>query len=200
MALALSIDTEATGLEQDCHLIQFGCVPLDTEKRWVESDLGIELWIRCPSFEELRPSLNPWVVEHNEELIRKAHATGIPPETFKTAVQSYLDSRPIKNFFGKEKPIVLGKSLSALDIRLLQRYLGISFMQERFHHHTIDVTSVARYLVDSNVLPEGCERTSGIIKHLGIREEPSHTALNDATDMASVYIKLLELVGPARKS
>jgi DNA polymerase III alpha subunit (gram-positive type) len=105
----------------------------------------------------------------------------------------------MKTLFGSSRPVILGKSLSALDIQLLQRTFGEEFYQKHFHHHTVDVTCVARFLVDAGLLPPGCESTSQIVKHFGIRDVASHTALNDASDMAQIYLKMLEQMKPATK-
>jgi hypothetical protein len=199
MSKYLSIDTEATGLEEDCYLIQFAFVPVDIKSKEVRTDLGREVLIQCPSFEELQPKLNPWVLENNEELIRRAHAEGITPAAFRAFVIEYLDSAPIKNFFQNERPILLGKSLSALDIPIMKRYLSHDFMNKRFHHHTLDVTCVARFLVDCGLLPEGCQSSSKLIKHMGIRDNVNHTALSDAVDMGKIYLKLHESLVPTKK-
>src|SRR4051812_34649564 len=94
----LSIDTEATGLEENTLLIQFALVPVDVDKRQVLTDLGREVLVQCPSFEELKPKLNPWVIEHNEQLIRDAHAKGIPKEQFPGWLSSYLKLPEVQGF------------------------------------------------------------------------------------------------------
>lgn len=190
----LSIDTEATGLEEDTHLIQLAFVPLDPATGVIAKELGWETLVRCPSFEELKPRLNPWVIEHNEGLIRDAHAKGIDPKSLPAAVQAYMEQPGVKAFFGGDRPPFLGKSLSALDIPLMQRYLGRSFMDKYFHHHTLDVTCVARAMVDSGRLPKGCESTTKLLTLFQIRELSNHTALSDAYDMAVVYLKLLDIL------
>lgn len=192
MAKYLSIDTEATGLEEDTHLIQLAFVPVDPERGVIADELGWETLVKCPSFEELLPRLNPWVIEHNEGLIRKAHAGGIEPAKLKEAVQAYMERDEVKKFFGGDRPPFLGKSLSALDIPLMQRYLGRAFIDKFFHHHTLDVTCVARSMVDAGLLPKGCESTTKLLTFFQIREISNHTALSDAHDMAVVYLKLLE--------
>jgi DNA polymerase III epsilon subunit-like protein len=194
MAKYLSIDTEATGLTPECVLIQLAFVPLDTTTNRVLTELGKEWMVHCKSFEELKPSLNPWVVENNEGLIRKAHATGVSPEKLKEEVHAYLTSPEMKAFFGESRPVFLGKSLSALDIPLMTRTFGDDFMRDHFHHHVQDVTCVARSFVDSGLLPPGTESSGKIMKHFGIRETPAHTALSDALDMAHIYLKLLDQV------
>jgi hypothetical protein len=199
MAKYLSIDTEATGLTEECVLIQLAFVPIDTEKKVVARELGIEWLVHCKSFEELKPSLNSWVVENNEELIRDAHAKGVDHPTLTKEVTAYLQSPGIKAFFGDSRPIFLGKSLSALDIPLLTRTFSPDFMRKFFHHHTLDVTCVARALVDSGLLPSGTESSGKLMKHFGLREEPAHTALSDALDMAEIYLKILELLKPIKK-
>ena len=78
------------------------------------------------------------------------------------------------------------------DVPLLKRTLGWDLMNQLFHHHSLDVTSVARYMVDAGILPEGCQRPSNLIPHFKIREDARHTALSDAVDMGNVYLKMLE--------
>lgn len=195
MAKYLSIDTEATGLEEHCLLIQVAVVPVDGNKNLVAEDLGKEVLIQCPSFEELKPSLSEWVIQHNEGLIRKAHAEGITPAAFKQWMETYLNSEPIKTFFGGERPLLLGKSLSALDIPLLTKNLGKAFMDKYFHHHTLDITCVGRFLVDAGVLPPGHGSTTQLLKFFNIRAESKHTALSDALDMGQIYLKLVQFLG-----
>lgn len=195
MGKYLSLDTEATGLEEHCLLIQVAVVPVDTVTRKIETSLGMETLIQCPSFEELKPSLSSWVLEHNETLIRSAHKDGLTIDGFKKWMNDYMTSKPIKEFFNGERPPLLGKSLSALDIPLMTRYLGRNYMDKTFHHHTVDVTCIARYLVDSGQLPKGCQSTTKLLQHFGIRDISHHTALSDALDMAQVYLKLIEHAG-----
>ena len=199
MAKYLSIDTEATGLEDNTHLIQLAFVPLDSDRGVIAQELGWEIMIKCPSFEELKPNLNAWVIEHNEGLIRKAHSTGVEPKDLKNHVSAYMERAEVKAFFGGDRPPFLGKSLSALDIPLMQRYLGRAFMDKYFHHHTLDVTCVSRSMVDSGLLPKGCESTTKLLNHFKLRDLSNHTALSDAHDMAVVYLKLLEQLGSLKK-
>lgn len=192
----LSLDTEATGLTKECVLIQLAFVPVDNKNKRVATELGREWLVQCASYEELEPILNPWVKENNKTLIQNAHAHGIPVDKLAVQVAEYLSSPEIKALFGTSRPVILGKSLSALDIPLLTRTFGEAFMQKYFHHHTLDVTCVARFLVDAGILPPGCESTSQIVKHYGVREVASHTALNDASDMAQIYLKMLAQMQP----
>lgn len=194
MAKYLSIDTEATGLEEHCLLIQVAVVPVDGSKKLVAESLGKEVLIQCPSFEELKPTLSEWVIQHNEGLIRKAHAEGISPAAFRTWMEDYLTSEPIKTFFGGERPLLLGKSLSALDIPLLTKNLGKAFMDKYFHHHTLDITCVGRFLVDAGVLPPGHGSTTQLLKFFNIRSESNHTALSDSLDMGNIYLKLIQFM------
>ncbi len=194
MSRYLSLDTEATGLEVDCYLIQVALIPVDGVSKTVLTEWGKEVLIQCPSFEELKPKLNPWVLEHNEELIRKAHQEGISPSGFKKWMEAYLSAPEIRKYFNNERPTLLGKSMSALDIPVLTRYLGKDFMEKYFHHHTLDLTCVARFLTDVGKLPKGFHSTSKLLQHFKIRQKSEHTALSDATDMGQVYFKLLELL------
>lgn len=190
----LSLDTEATGLEVDCYLIQVAIVPVDGKARVIKEELGKEVLIQCPSFEELKPNLNEWVVEHNETLIRDAHAKGIAKVEFGPWLSQYLTQPAVQTFFENERPTLMGKSMSALDIPVLTRYLGKPFMEKYFHHHTLDLTCIARFLIDIGVLPKGLHSTTRLLQHFGIRHKSNHTALSDAVDMGQVYFKLLDLL------
>lgn len=194
MSKYLSIDTEATGLEENCLMIQLAFVPVDTEKRIIEESLGKEILIHCPSFEELKPGLNQWVLDHNEGLIRDAHTNGLSARSLVETVTNYLESEPVKKFFNYERMPLLGKSMSALDMPLLTRYFGRPFMEKYFHHHTLDVTCVARGLVDAGVLPTGTQGTTKLMRYFNIRNDATHTALNDAVDMGKIYFGLLDLI------
>lgn len=197
MALYLSLDTEATGLTEECVLIQLAVVPVDTKKKHVYRDLGKEWLVHCESFEKLKPTLNDWVIDHNEGLIRKANAEGLQPDKVKQELKAYLQSPAIRALFApKTRPILLGKSLSALDLPLMARTFGADYMRECFHHHTVDVTCFARSLVDG-MFPEGTESTSKLLAHLGIRDDAKHTALSDAEDMADAYLKMIEKLQPS---
>lgn len=194
MAKYLSLDTEATGLEENCLMIQLAFVPVDTEKRIVDESLGREILIWCPTFEELKPNLNKWVLEHNEDLIRRANAQGVKKEDLPGVVREYLETPGLKKFFGGERLPLLGKSMSALDIPLMHRYFGKTFMEKYFHHHTLDVTCVARGMVDAGILPTGTQSTTKLMQYFKLRSEATHTALNDAVDMGKIYFGLLDLL------
>jgi len=190
----LSIDTEATGLKEHDLLIQIAFVPVDLTQMKVVETLGKEYLVHCPPYEELEPRLDEWNREHNSGLIRRAHAEGISPEKLRTEVSEYLQTPAVRAIFGDKRPVMLGKSMSALDIPIMRRYLGWEFYDKHFHHHTADVTCVARYLVDAGKLPPGCESTSKIIKYFQIRDDANHTALSDAVDMGNVYLKMLAML------
>lgn len=194
MSKYLSLDTEATGLEEHCLLIQVAVVPVDGSKNLILRELGKEVLIQCPSFEVLKPTLSEWVITHNETLIRKAHAEGMAPHAFAQWLSEYLNSEKVKAFFGNERPLLLGKSLSALDIPLLTKNLGKAFMDKHFHHHTLDITCVGRFLVDAGILPPEHSSTSQLLKFFNLRTESNHTALSDALDMGQIYLNLVNLM------
>ncbi len=187
----LSLDTEATGLHEGTLLIQVAVVPVDGENNKILTELGRETLIQCPSFEELKPTLSEWVIQHNEGLIRDAHAKGIPKENFRQWMSDYFNQPAMKEFLKGERPVILGKSLSALDIPLLTRYLGRDYMDKHFHHHTLDITCVARFLTDAGMLPPDHQSTTKLLQYFKLKTESAHTALSDALDMAQVYLSLL---------
>ncbi len=187
----LSFDIEATGLAEDCLMIEFAMIPFDTETGLFEESLSRSVYIQCPSFEELRPKLDPWVVEHNETLIRKAHSEGMPLAEFKAMMKTYLESSEVKSYFGNQKITLFGKSMSAIDLPFLNRDLGWEFMRKYFQHRQLDLSGIAYALMDLKLLPAGMESGSGMMKYLGMGEV-AHTALEDARNTALMYLKLIE--------
>ena len=94
----LSFDLEATGLEEDARIIEFAMIPFDTKEHTLNHELSKQFYVKCPSFEELEPNLNPWVKEHNKELIQKAHKEGVSMDDFKTIMEDYLNSKEVKEY------------------------------------------------------------------------------------------------------
>ena len=95
----LSIDLEATGLDEDSLIIEFAAVPFDAESLEVESSSSFHTYVQCPSFHKLRPHLSSWVLEHNESLITKAHREGKTLMEFKTELENYLTSQDNPKLF-----------------------------------------------------------------------------------------------------
>lgn len=187
----LSIDLEATGLREDDLIIEFGMVPFCAESNKLEMNLAKNYFIKCPSFEDLKPNLDPWVIEHNEGLITKAHDEGLSMETFKSTLEDYLNSKEIKDYFGKDKIVLFGKSMSAIDLPFMNRDLGWKWMRKYFQHRQLDLTSVSYNLIDFGVLPKECESGSELMKYLEMGEV-CHTALEDAVNTAIMYLKIKE--------
>jgi DNA polymerase-3 subunit epsilon len=191
----LSIDLEATGLNENDYVIEFGMIPFCTEEQKVDESLARNYFIRCPSFESLKPRLDPWVVEHNEQLINKAHQFGMQLDTFKDELETYLTTKEVKNYFkneNKEKIILFGKSMSAIDLPFLTRDLGWDFMRKYFHHRNLDLSSSANTLIDLKMIPPECSSGSQLMKYLGMGDV-KHTALEDAKNTAVMYLKLLAM-------
>ncbi|MCY4524535.1 MAG: exonuclease domain-containing protein [Halobacteriovoraceae bacterium] len=190
----LSIDIESTGLSQNDLIIEFAMIPFDTDKRQIESSLQQHFLIQCPSFDKLKSNLDPWVIEHNEKLIKKAHEEGIPLGEFKKRLEDCLNDKKLRDYFSLKKNegmIIFGKSLNAIDLPFLIRDLGWNFMRKYFHYHVVDLTSVVYSLVDLRCLPVEVLSGSALAKHYGIGEV-AHTALEDAYNMALIYTKILK--------
>lgn len=191
----LSIDIEATGLAENDYMIEFGMVPFCTETMRVEDSLARNYFIKCPSFEDLKPRLDKWVIDHNEMLIHKAHVTGLHMDSFKDELETYLISKEVKNYFKNdrnEKIILFGKSMSAIDLPFLTRDLSWEFMRKHFHHRNLDLSSTANTMIDLKYIPPECSSGSKLMSYLGMGEV-KHTALEDAKNTALMYLKLLEL-------
>ena len=190
MSKYLSIDLEATGLEQDAKIIEFAAVAIDTDGYKIHEKLKMHCFVQCPSFDELKPTLNPWVVKNNEQLIRKAHTHGLSLNNFKNQLNSFLTDPSIKKFFNNERPTLFGKSLSAIDLPFLNRDLGWDWMNENFHHRNLDLSCYCKGLIDMRLLEDGMDSGDKLMKRLNMGEV-NHTALEDAINTAKMYFSLL---------
>ena len=192
----LSIDIEATGLNEKDYIIEFAMVPVCTDTNTVEKSLGFHRFVKCPTFEELRPNLDEWVINHNKDLIIKANQTGVELNTFKKDIEHFLNKIEIREFFNypDHKIIILGKSLNAIDLPFLNRDLGWHFMRTHFHHQVLDVSSVVFKMIDNNQIPIECKSGSYLSSYLNLGDV-DHTALEDAIKTAEIYLKLLEISG-----
>lgn len=190
----LSIDIEATGLAENCQIIEFAMVPFDTQFKRLEESLARTTYVHCPSFEDLKGSLDPWVVEHNEKIIRKAHAEGKTLNEFKDWLEKYLLSPEVRQYFGTQKIVLFGKSMTAIDLPFLTRDLGWDFMRKYFHHRNLDLSGFGYGMIDMGILPMGMDSGSNLMNHLGMGDV-AHTALEDAKNTAIMYLKLLDMYG-----
>ncbi len=188
----LSFDLEATGLEQNDLIIEFACIPIDVSKKTILENLSFHRFIQCPSFDELKPKLNPWVMKNNETLIKKAHLEGESLVDFKVSFEKYLNQEKVQEFFNKEPIVLFGKSINAIDLPFLNRDLGWEFMRKYFSHRVQDVSSASYSFMDKGILPPGSESGSKLMNFLGMGEV-AHTALEDAINTAKMYFKILEL-------
>lgn len=190
----LSIDIEATGLGENCQIIEFAMIPFDTKLKRLEEGLAKSFYIHCPSFEDLKESLDPWVREHNEKIIRKAHAEGLLMSEFKETLKKYLDSSEVKTYFENQKIVLFGKSMTAIDLPFLNRDLGWDFMRKYFHHRNLDLSGIGYALIDLGLLPMGMDSGSNLMNYLNMGEV-AHTALEDAKNTAIMYLKLIDKFG-----
>ncbi|HAZ12516.1 MAG: hypothetical protein A2X86_19860 [Bdellovibrionales bacterium GWA2_49_15] len=189
----LSIDLEATGLREHDSIIEFAMAPFCTKDKTIATPLCRSVYVKCESFESLKPTLDPWVIEHNEALIKRAHCDGLSLPDLQKFLVDYLTSPAVTSYFGTQtgqKIILLGKSMNALDLPFLNRDLGWEFMRKYFHHQVLDLSSVVRAFVDKGLLPPETVSGSALMKHLKMGDV-AHTALEDAMNVAKIYLKLL---------
>lgn len=187
----LSFDIEATGLNENCLIIEFAAVPFCTETKTIQKDLSYHHYIKCPSFDELKPTLDEWVIKHNRSLIEKAHDQGLNLLDWKNSLTEYLTSAPIVEYFGQGKITLFGKSMNAIDLPFLNRDLGWNFMRQYFNHKVLDLSSVAFALIDTKYLAPGQDSSSELMK-LHQMGDVAHTALEDAINTAHIYLALIE--------
>ncbi len=191
----LSFDIEATGLEEDDLIIEFGMVPFCTEEMEIHTPLQKNFHIKCPSFDQLRPRLTDWVIEHNKELIVKSHREGLEMSEFKAELETYLTSAPVRAYFGLEQGqhiVLFGKSMSSIDLPFLNRDLGWDFMRRHFHHRNLDLSSAVTGYIDMGILPLESASGTELMNFLGMGGV-AHTALEDAVNTADIYLRLLEM-------
>ena len=188
----LSFDIEATGLEEDALIIEFGMVPFDTKTKSIESSLEKHFYIKCPTFDELEPNLNEWVKKHNKELIIKANSEGISIDFFKNELESYIHSKEVQDYFDNQKIVLFGKSISAIDLPFLNRDLGWEWINKHFHHRNLDLSCYMMGLIDMGLMQPGMDSGSNLMKMLKMGEV-EHTALEDAINTAKMYLMLLEM-------
>jgi oligoribonuclease (3'-5' exoribonuclease) len=185
----LSFDLEATGLRESDLIIEFAAIAFDAESSTIEEKLSFHCFVKCPSFEDLKGSLDPWVIENNETLIRKAHSEGLEISDFKEELRNYIESPEMKKYFNNQKITLFGKSMAAIDLPFLNRDLGWDFMRKHFEHRQLDLSSVAYNMIDLNYMPQKCTSGSELMRELGFGEV-AHTALADAINTAKMYLEI----------
>jgi oligoribonuclease (3'-5' exoribonuclease) len=188
----LSFDLEATGLEEDAYIIEFGMIPFCTESRTLEHELSMQFYVQCPSFEELKPNLSSWVIENNEQLIKTAHKEGQTLEQFKQTMSDYVNDPKVRSYFGNQKIVLFGKSISAIDLPFLNRDLGWEWMNSHFHHRNLDLSCYTMGMIDMGLLDQGMDSGAKLMNLLGMGDV-CHTALEDAINTAKMYLKLLNM-------
>ena len=192
----LSIDLESTGLNENDYIIEFAAVPFSTQEKTVETSLTFHKIIKCPSYEDLQAHLSSWVKKNNKRAIRKAYEKGIEIDHLKSDLSEYLESQSIREYFGlkkKEKIVLCGKSLNAIDLPFLSRDLGWDYIRHYFHHQVLDISSTAHYMIDSGQLPPGCAVGGELMKHFHMGEV-CHTALEDAVHVAKLHMLMVEQI------
>jgi DNA polymerase-3 subunit epsilon len=188
----LSFDIEATGLKEDCLMIEFAAVPFDVEQRCIRDDLTFHSFIKCPSFEELEGKIDPWVAENMRGVIEQASRSDINLSDFKINFGSYLNDPRVREFFGDRKIVLFGKSLNAIDLPFMNRDLGWDWMRENFYHRTFDFSAFCYGLIEMKVLPEGMDSGTKLMDFLGMGDV-AHTALEDAINTARMLFDTLDL-------
>lgn len=195
----LSIDLEATGLLSNDYITEVSVVPFDTKTGTLEENLGRTFYLKCPSFEQLKPRLSSWVIKNNKKLIQKAHEEGIPLKEFRKQFEEYLSSKEVKKYFSikdyaKKQIMLFGKSMNAIDLPFLKRDLGFDFVDKYFCHHILDLTSVVYSLADMDYMDKEYAKSSKLMKFLDMGKV-QHTSYADAKNTVLMYFKLIRKFG-----
>ncbi len=195
----LSIDIEATGLKENCQIIEISFVPFDASLKTIEENHIFHSYVKCPTYEELKSSLDPWVVTNMKSVLIKAHEEGVSLEQLRLKIDDYLSSEWVKNYFNQEKIVIFGKSLSALDLPFLKRDLGWDYFSSKFHHRTVDLSCFTYALGDSGLIPPELVSGEKLMKffNLGL---VAHTALEDARNTILLYFHLMDLLNSKVKN
>jgi oligoribonuclease (3'-5' exoribonuclease) len=181
-------DIESTGVKEDSNMIELAFLPVDHKTRTVEESLLFHRLIKCPSFEELKPELSDWVIEHNQELIEKAHREGCSLAELRADFEEYLNSDAVKEYFGDQPKIIFGKSLNGIDMPFLTRDLGWDFMRKHFYHQTLDLSTSVMDAINKGLLPAECLSGSKLTKFLlEGKDEVDHRAIADIMDTNKLY-------------
>ena len=199
----LSFDTETLGLDDPNfsvnQIIEFGVVPatiIIDEYQGVELEIHdnhFHRFIKCPSFDTLKPELVPWVIEHNKGLIDTAHEIGIDDVDFVLELGDYLTKMKAELFEEGEDLLFLGKSMQSLDAPIMTKHLGWKFMEKwGVHRNKVDVQDVARFLIHQGKLPLESASSRALVEFFGIKEDVNHTAIDDSVDMLKIYAELLK--------
>lgn len=191
----LSIDLEATGLNEKDHIIEFAAFPFNpySFRTDIPKNLIFHHPIWCPSFKELESGLDPWIIKNNKKLIENANSNGLKNKEFRDSFESYLNQKELQDLFKREdgeKILLFGKSMAALDLPFLNRDLGWDFMRKYFSHRHHDLSSVVMGFIDAKVLPADCIKGSVLSKYL-LNIDVAHNALDDAINCANMYSKLI---------
>lgn len=195
---ALSIDLETTGLTDDSIILEFAAVPVE-----IKEDCSYELsedvfhfYFKSPTMPMLvkHYGVDKFIQDNHAELVEKCNKEGKCSLEFLREFGKYME-RVKDTFFNGEKPVLLGKSLSALDLPLLTRDFGRDeFIRKHFAHRNIEVSSLALALSNAGVLSKAETGSTGLAKRFLSKKDVDHTALGDAKDMPEIYSNLLKLI------
>ncbi len=169
----LSIDIEATGLQQDDQIIEFAALLVEKE----------QVLKRFHCYVQYSKEPSSWVKENLASLLVKAQE-GVTLDVFKKKLEHFLQ--------GEKNLILLGKSLNAIDIPFLKRDLGEEFFYTYFSHRTLDLTSIVLFYIEKGLLPLECSSGAGLQKYFKLNFI-AHEAMKDAENNL-VLLDLLKKV------
>lgn len=179
----LSIDLETTGLDESyCQIIEIGAVIDNTTDNIPLEELST---FHCYVTHDIYQG-EPYALFLNSDILKKLHDRPTtcrfePVECVARIFQSWINQH-----FLKDRVTVAGKNFMSFDMQFLKKLPN--FKQIQFHHRCIDPALMFWNPKKDKVLPNLQE----CMNRAGIKDEVSHTALEDAFSVIKLIRKGIE--------
>jgi DNA polymerase III epsilon subunit-like protein len=183
----ISIDIETTGLDPaTCHVLEIGAVIFDPQP-----ELDPAIRFRPATFERIikcsRIQGEPYALQMNADLIAEIAGTKKTHVPIRTAVEMVGDFRDFleENLEEGEKATIVGKNYDAFDRQFLNRVNGWNVVtKNRLARRVLDVGSLCFCPDDGEV-----QNLTKCLAKLGVRDEVTHRALDDALQCMTVVTR-----------
>lgn len=197
----LFFDTETGGIGKDAarqwSLIQLGAII------WDKDNPGGGPNFECVINEELAGgllSLDPEAMKVNGFTVERIREEGISPIEATLRFLRWAWTHDPKSLWGEEK-INLGGHNISYDTDFLFRlfsFAGLGLLYDQvFNYRYTDTASIARFLIQSGVVPLQDPKSSSLFEHFGCTPSKPHDARSDAIATAVLYERMMTLIRPS---